>query len=128
MFVHESKHYKFVGKLSKAVDAMPIGAPWDTSTKITPIAEEGKPEWLKLLVHDAVGKGAVVANALGNQFDGCWVTPTVLTSVDKSMRVYREEQFGPVVPVCKYRNVEELVDYLRESEYGQQASIFGQDS
>jgi len=47
--------------------------------------------------------------------------------VTPAMRLYREEQFGPVVPVVPFKEIEEPVRYIIESNYGQQASVFGQD-
>ncbi len=44
------------------------------------------------------------------------------------MRVYREEQFGPVIPIVRYNDIQEPLDYVVESNYGQQAAIFGKDS
>ena len=54
--------------------------------------------------------------------------PAVLYPVDASMRVYTEEQFGPVIPVVPFDDIEEPMRYIRESNYGQQVSIFGKDS
>ena len=54
--------------------------------------------------------------------------PAVLGSVNESMRVYHEEQFGPIVPIVTYRDISEPLDYVVKSNFGQQASIFGEDS
>jgi glyceraldehyde-3-phosphate dehydrogenase (NADP+) len=53
--------------------------------------------------------------------------PAVLYPVNEKMKVYREEQFGPVVPVVAYDNIQEVIDYVVSSNFGQQASIFGRD-
>lgn len=74
---------------------------------------------------DALSKGATVGNARGGQFDRTVVTPTVLTNVTPDMRIYNEEQFGPLVPIVLYKDVEEVFAYLAQSPYGQQASVFG---
>ena len=54
--------------------------------------------------------------------------PAVLYPVNKNMRVYHEEQFGPIVPILTYKNIQEPMQYLMESNYGQQVSIFGNNS
>lgn len=72
-------------------------------TKITPLPEETKPAFLKELIDDALSKGAKIANSRGGQIDRTYVAPTVLTNVNDKMRIYHEEQFGPVVPVVKYK-------------------------
>ncbi|SER71760.1 Aldehyde dehydrogenase family protein, partial [Azotobacter beijerinckii] len=53
--------------------------------------------------------------------------PAVLYPVSAEMRVYQEEQFGPLVPVVPYRDLQTVIDYVRESDFGQQLSIFGND-
>ncbi|KAI3651130.1 hypothetical protein MP228_004611 [Amoeboaphelidium protococcarum] len=127
IFVHESIHQSFVEKFAAAVDRLPIGCPWVQNVKVTPIAEEGKIEYLQGLVDDALSNGASIANKQrGGKFDRTFYAPTVLTDVTKSMRIYFEEQFGPIVPIVKYKDHKEIFDYLAESQYGQQASIFGQ--
>ena len=54
-------------------------------------------------------------------------SPAVLYPVTPDMRVYREEQFGPIVPVAVFDDIEEPLKYIDESNFGQQASIFGKD-
>ncbi|MCY1498464.1 NAD/NADP-dependent betaine aldehyde dehydrogenase [compost metagenome] len=53
--------------------------------------------------------------------------PAVLSPVRPDMRVYQEEQFGPLIPVVPYRDLDEVIDYVRESDFGQQLSLFGND-
>ena len=127
IFVHESISGKFLEKFCATVDALPMGLPWENGVKITPLPEEHKPGYLRELVDDALGKGAKVANKRGNMFDRTFVAPTVLVNVNESMRVFHEEQFGPLVPVVSYRNLDEIFDYLSKSQYGQQAAIFGKE-
>jgi glyceraldehyde-3-phosphate dehydrogenase (NADP+) len=55
------------------------------------------------------------------------MVPAVLYPVTAGMRVFREEQFGPVIPVVSYEDIEEPLHYVTESDYGQQVSIFGTD-
>jgi len=62
------------------------------------------------------------------KIDRTFVAPTVLFPVNNKMKIYHEEQFGPVIPITSYSNLDDIFTYLSESEYGQQASIFGKDS
>ena len=124
IFVHESVMDRFLGKFCEAVDSLPMGLPWLNGVKITPLPEENKPGYLKELIEDAVSKGARIANANGGKFDRTLVAPTVLVNVTESMRIYHEEQFGPVIPVVAYKDISEVDRYLAASQFGQQASIF----
>merc|ERR1711988_1690578 len=63
----------------------------------------------------------------GEQQNGPFVRPTVLYPVSKEMRVWQEEQFGPLIPIAPFSTFEECYDYLAESPFGQQAAIFTKD-
>eukprot|EP00762_Andalucia_godoyi_P005330 ANDGO_06816.mRNA.1 NADP-dependent glyceraldehyde-3-phosphate dehydrogenase len=128
IYVHEDIAEQFVGKLSAAVDALKMGLPWDAGVGITPLPEEGKVEFLSGLVHDAVSKGAKIANASrGGKGDRTFFAPTVLFPVDSSMEVFRVEQFGPVLPVARFSHFDQVLSDLEASPYGQQASVFSTD-
>jgi glyceraldehyde-3-phosphate dehydrogenase (NADP+) len=66
-----------------------------------------------------------VVNENGGASRGSFFYPAVLYPVNPQMRVYHEEQFGPVVPIVPYRDLETVIDYVLESDFGQQLSIFG---
>jgi glyceraldehyde-3-phosphate dehydrogenase (NADP+) len=67
MFVHASTADVFLEKLSEAINALPIGLPWDQGVKLTPMPEFHKAETMQALVDDAVNKGAQVVNAGGGE-------------------------------------------------------------
>ncbi len=127
VFVHESVADAFTARLATAVEALKPGMPWEEGVRVTPLPEPGKAERLAAFVADAVGKGARVANPSGGVTAGSLTFPAVVAGVDASMRLFREEQFGPVVPVVTYRDLEEPVRAIVESDYGQQVSLFGRD-
>jgi acyl-CoA reductase-like NAD-dependent aldehyde dehydrogenase len=79
------------------------------------------------LVEDAKAKGARVVNDGGGTFAGSLFYPAVVYPVREGMRLYREEQFGPVVPVMPFERIETALEYVITSEHGQQVSIFGSD-
>jgi glyceraldehyde-3-phosphate dehydrogenase (NADP+) len=128
LFVHSSIAGDFLERLSAAVSALRVGMPWDDGVAVTPLAEHGKPEYLAQLVADAAALGARVVNDGGGTVHGTFFTPAVLSPVGGPMRAYREEQFGPVVPVQPFDDVEAPIRYVIESPYGQQVSIFGSDA
>jgi len=127
IFIHDSIKEKFLAKFTAAVDALKMGVPWENDVKITPLPEPGKPKYLGEVLEDALKKGAKIVNSRSG-VDRTLVAPTVVFPVDKSMRVYHEEQFGPIVPVAPFKELEEIFQYLSESVYGQQAAIFGKDA
>lgn len=124
IWVHEDIADPFLDLLSQRVDELRCGMPWEEEVMITPLPEENKSEWLAGLVDDACSKGARIVNPRGGQYEKTLFYPTVLFPVDDSMRIYQVEQFGPVIPVSTFSQLEDLELYLKASGYGQQASIF----
>jgi glyceraldehyde-3-phosphate dehydrogenase (NADP+) len=128
LFVHDSIADAFLKQFCAAVDSLKLGLPWEKDTKITPLPEPDKPKYIQTVIADALAKGAQIVNARGGQADRTLVAPTVLYPVSKEMRCYKEEQFGPLVPVVRYSDLSEIYAYLTESNFGQQASVFGTDA
>ena len=96
---------------------------------ITPLPEPSKPAYLEELIADAVAKGAAVVNADagGGSVHGSLFIPAVVYPVTPEMRLYREEQFGPVIPVARFADAAEVVSAAKASWNGQQAAIFSSD-
>jgi len=127
LFVHESRVERFLEGLCAAVDGLKGGLPWDDGVRITPLPEPGKTAWLTGLIDDARAAGARVVNREGGAVDGTFMTPAVVYPVAPGMRLYTEEQFGPVVPVVPFSDLSEPMEYVVRSDYGQQVSLFGSD-
>lgn len=128
LFVHDQIAQSFLDKLSAAVEALPIGLPWDEGVAITPLPESGKPAYLTALIEDAVSKGARVVNENGGKTYKSLFFPAVVAGVTDTMRLFKEEQFGPIIPVVIYHDIDEPLNWVINSNYGQQASIFGRNS
>ena len=127
LFVHEDVVDSFLDKFQRKLAALKPGMPWEPGVALTPLPEQGKVDYLDGLVADATAKGARVLNEGGGQSRGSFFYPALLYPVSSDMRVYHEEQFGPVVLVVPYRDLQDVIDYVLESDYGQQLSLFGND-
>ncbi|WP_191831755.1 NADP-dependent glyceraldehyde-3-phosphate dehydrogenase [Pseudomonas fluorescens] len=125
LFVHEQVVDSFLDKFQRKLAALKPGMPWEPGVALTPLPEAGKIDYLNGLVTDAVEKGAQVINPGGGSSRGSFFYPALLYPVNAGMRVYQEEQFGPVVPVVPYRDLQTVIDYVLDSDFGQQLSIFG---
>jgi len=128
LFVHENVVGSFLEKFEEKLAQLKPGMPWEPGVSLTPLPEPGKTDYLQGLVDDAVSKGAKVVNEGGGETHQQFFYPAVLYPVSPDMRVYHEEQFGPVVPVVAYRDLETVIEYVLDSDFGQQLSIFGNDS
>ena len=127
LYVHESIQEEFNKRFTAKVDALAFGNPWDKGVSLTPLPEKEKPAYIQELIDDATAKGAKVINAKGGQLYDNFIFPAVLFPVNKDMRVYHEEQFGPVVPIMTFKDIQEPLNDMAESNYGQQVSLFGKD-
>ena len=126
LYVHEDIKDEFLDKFSKVVDELKLGLPWD-NTLLTPLPEPSKPKYITDLIDDAINKGAKIINKRGGEKQKNFVFPAVLYPVNKEMNVYKEEQFGPVIPIISFNNISTPIKDMSESNYGQQVSIFGKD-
>jgi acyl-CoA reductase-like NAD-dependent aldehyde dehydrogenase len=127
IFVHKSLADKFNEGLAKKIEAMKLGMMWEPGVQITPLPEPNKPAYLTELIEDAKLHGAKVMNEHGGENFKSIFFPALLYPVTSKMKVWHEEQFGPVVPVVPFENLDEPIDYIHESSHGQQVAIFGTD-
>lgn len=127
LFVQEEVADAFLEKFSQATNKLVIGMPWQTGVQITPLPEPGKTEDLRALIDDACSKGARLVNPNGGKTRHSVMSPAIVFPVGPGMRLYTEEQFGPIVPVSTFREIEEPMRYVTHSDYGQQVSLFGSD-
>ncbi len=127
LFVHSQVIDTFLDRFTAAIEQLKVGMPWEDGVNLTPLPEPGKVRYLSDLVADAQERGARVINDGGGTGSHTFFHPTVVYPVDDTMRLYTEEQFGPVIPVCAFDDIKEPIGYVVSSEYGQQMSIFGSD-
>ncbi|MEO5979003.1 MAG: NADP-dependent glyceraldehyde-3-phosphate dehydrogenase [Chryseolinea sp.] len=128
LFVHKDVLQEFLTKFNAAIKKLKPGMPWDPGVSLTPLPEPGKVEYLKALVEDAKKHGASIVNEGGGESLNSFFYPAVLYPVNKDMRIYYEEQFGPLIPIVPFDSDKEAIDYVVNSNFGQQVSIFGNDS
>jgi glyceraldehyde-3-phosphate dehydrogenase (NADP+) len=128
LFVHEQVVDEFMEKFTAAMKKLKVGMPWEAGVNLTPLPEPDKVEYLKGLMADALSKGAKVINQDGGESFHSFFYPALLYPVSPDMRIYSEEQFGPIVPVISFKEDQEAIDYVVNSNFGQQVSIFGNDS
>jgi glyceraldehyde-3-phosphate dehydrogenase (NADP+) len=128
LFVHQSIVEEFIKRYLIELKKLKPGMPWETGVGLTPLPEPGKTDYLKGLVDNATALGAKVINENGGTIHQSFFYPAVLYPVNEKMNIYHEEQFGPIVPIVPFTNDEEPIQYLVNSQFGQQVSLFGKDS
>ena len=128
LFVHEDIVDEFNKRFAEAVDALKFGLPWEDDVFLTPLPEKNKPAYIDGLIKDAVSKGAKILNKRGGELSENYCYPAVLYPVSTDMKVFQEEQFGPVIPIISFTTIDEPLDAIAASQYGQQVSLFGKDT
>jgi glyceraldehyde-3-phosphate dehydrogenase (NADP+) len=128
LFVHKDIVDTFIEKFKSQVKKIKPGMPWESGAGLTPLPEPGKVDYLKSLVEDALHHGAKIVNENGGENAHTFFYPAILYPVSEKMRVYYEEQFGPVIPIVSFSGDDEAIRYVVNSNFGQQVSIFGRDS
>src|SRR5476651_2034572 len=128
IFVHKEVADEFNTLLSEAVSKLQPGLPWTKGINLTPVTERGKRAYLQECIDDAKAHGATVINENGGVTAESFFFPAVVYPVNEKMKLYREEQFGPVIPVIPFESIEEPIDYQIDSPHGMQVSIFSNDA
>ena len=128
IYVHRSLAQEFLKRLSAEVAKLKYGMPWEKGVSLTPLPEVNKPAYLTECIEDAKAYGAKVINENGGQVAESFFYPAIVYPVNSQMKLYREEQFGPVIPVVPFDDLEEPIEYLIGSSHGQQVSIFSNNA
>lgn len=127
IFVHEKIADSFLTQFATALSGLKLGMPWTPDVRITPLPEPQKPEYLTGLIQDAQNNGAKIINESGGTLSESLFYPALVYPVTAAMKLYTEEQFGPIIPVVPFTDMDTPIRYIEESHYGQQVSIFGND-
>jgi succinate-semialdehyde dehydrogenase / glutarate-semialdehyde dehydrogenase len=126
VYVAESIFAEFVERLVAKAERLQLAYPTVDSGEIGPIIAERQAIIIRDHLLDAIAKGAIVrCGGQVEQRDGAWwCRPTVLTHVDRSMKVMTEETFGPIMPIMPFSTVEEAINLANDTIYGLSAAVF----
>ncbi len=132
MYVHEDIYEVFMERFLAKVQSLKLGDPMLEETDIGPKMNLAGVEHLERLVAQSVAAGAKVLSGGGRPsgaaFEkGYWFEPTVLGNVVQEMAIVQEELFGPVLPVIKFREFDEVIAYANDSDFGLAAMVFTND-
>jgi acyl-CoA reductase-like NAD-dependent aldehyde dehydrogenase len=128
LYVHESQYEDVVAKFAEYVARIPVGNGLDPKNLIGPVSNRMQLEKVVAFVDDARARGARIATGgVRPSAPGFFYPLTVIADATDDMRVVKEEQFGPVIPIIKYRTVEEAITRANSLEVGLGGSVWGDD-
>ena len=128
LIVHRSIAEAFLRRFTEELGKLKVGMPWESGRRHHAAAGPAPHR-----LHDRGAsktrraKGARVINEGGGAFCQTLFYPAVVYPVREGMKLYREEQFGPIIPVMPFDDLETALQYVITSDHGQQVSIFGSD-
>jgi acyl-CoA reductase-like NAD-dependent aldehyde dehydrogenase len=125
VYVHESVHDQFVERLAAKAEQVQFNYPDPHSGHIGPFIFERQAHIVAGHIEDALAKGAQVRTGgkVLNLGGGLYMRPTILTNVTHDMQIMRDETFGPVMPVMRYRTEEEAVRLANDTYFGLSAAV-----
>ncbi|QYJ78042.1 NADP-dependent succinate-semialdehyde dehydrogenase [Shewanella acanthi] len=128
IYVQAGVYDEFATKLSAAVAKLKVGKGIDEGVTTGPLINAAAVAKVQSHLSDAIEKGAtVIAGGNPHALGGNFFEPTVLTNVDSSMRVAREETFGPLAPLFKFTDVDDVIRQANDTEFGLAAYFYGRD-
>jgi acyl-CoA reductase-like NAD-dependent aldehyde dehydrogenase len=131
VYVHEDVYDRFVAQAVDVTRAYVLGSPLETETTLGPLVRTGAADFVRGQITEAVRQGACPliderdfpASCVGTPY----LAPQLLVNVDHTMRVMREETFGPVVGIMKVASDEEAIRLMNDSDFGLTASVWTSD-
>ena len=126
--VQEGVHDEFARKLAEAAGNLRVGPGLSGETDQGPLIDMAAVEKVEDHIQDAVnGGGTVVSGGQRHELGGTFFEPTVITGVTPAMKVAREETFGPVAPVFRFKTEEEAIELANATEFGLAAYFYSRD-
>jgi succinate-semialdehyde dehydrogenase/glutarate-semialdehyde dehydrogenase len=128
ILVQEGVFDEFTKKFMVATAGLKLGNGMDDGVNVGPLINEKAANDVVSFIEDAVANGAnVVAGGGRAPLGACFVQPTILTNVNDNMRVFREEIFGPVAPLFKFKTEEEAIAMANDTEFGLASYFYSRD-
>lgn len=128
LYVHEKIFDKLTNKLAEIANAQVIGDGLDSSTTFGPVQNKMQYHKVNMLIDDAVAQGGQVIT-IRKQFkeSGYFIAPTLVTDVQEGIALVDEEQFGPVLPIVKFSDIDDVIKRANNSQFGLGGSVWSKD-
>jgi succinate-semialdehyde dehydrogenase/glutarate-semialdehyde dehydrogenase len=128
IYVQDGVYDKFAEKLKAAVAKLKVGDGTESGVTIGPLINSAAIEKVEEHIVDATQKGAkVLVGGKRHKLGGSFYEPTIVTGVTQTMKVAREETFGPVAPLFRFKSEEEVIKLANDTEFGLAAYFYSRD-
>lgn len=127
LYVHESKYDALCEELGKLAREAVVGDGANQGTELGPLQNGVQYEKVKAYLDEARANGRIIAGGEIPDGAGYFVRPTIVTDMEEGTRLVDEEQFGPILPILKYTDLDDAVARANATEYGLGASVWSSD-
>lgn len=128
VFVHEEIFNTFVERLKETVNSLKVGDPMDETTDVGPLIASSELERIEEWIEESVSAGAkLVTGGTPLDKEKALLKPTIISLVPRNSKLFKEEAFAPVVVVNPFKEIEEAIEMVNDSEYGLQVGVFTKD-
>jgi acyl-CoA reductase-like NAD-dependent aldehyde dehydrogenase len=127
LYVHDSIYDAVCEELGRLARETVVGDGLDQATQMGPIQNQAQFEKIKGFLEDARQNGKIVAGGSVIKREGYFIQPTIVRDITDDARLVREEQFGPVLPVLRYADIDEAIERANDSDFGLGASVWSSD-
>ena len=125
LYIQAGIYDAFATKLKVAVEKLKVGSGLEASSTTGPLISDAAVNKVQSHIQDALDKGAnILTGGKPHELGGTFFEPTIMTNVDSSMKVAREETFGPMAPLFKFTDVDDVIAQANDTEYGLAAYFY----
>ena len=130
LIVHKSKYDEIIFELTDIIKNKKIGDPTNNRTDIGPLVSKRQLNILEEQINDATLNGAkiIIGGNKPKNLDGSYFEPTLITNITKDMRIWKEEVFGPILPIVIYDTEDQALKLANDTKFGLGAYVFTKDS
>ncbi|MBX5102779.1 NAD-dependent succinate-semialdehyde dehydrogenase [Rhizobium lentis] len=128
LYVQDGVYEAFAAKLAEAVAALKVGNGLERDVVLGPLIDDNAVAKVESHISDAVAKGAgIVSGGKRHSLGGHFFEPTILRDVNAGMQVAREETFGPLAPLFRFRDEEDVIEQANDTEFGLASYFYARD-
>jgi acyl-CoA reductase-like NAD-dependent aldehyde dehydrogenase len=127
LYVHDSIHDAVCEELGRLARETVVGDGLEQGTQMGPLQNKAQFEKVKGFLEDARQNGKIIAGGGVLDREGYFVQPTIVRDIPDSARLVREEQFGPMLPVMRYSDIDEVIERANDTDFGLGGSVWSSD-
>jgi acyl-CoA reductase-like NAD-dependent aldehyde dehydrogenase len=128
IYVHESQYDAVCNELATLAKAAVVGDGMAAGTQFGPLQNKMQFERVRALIEDTRREGKIIAGGEVTEGGGYFIRPTIVRDIPDTARLVREEQFGPIVPVLKYSNVDDAIARANDTNYGLGGTVWSSNT